>query len=46
MLSPFGKITMYFTNVKQSEKDIIISGDWIEYLNYKKVIGNKKENVL
>ena len=44
--SPFGKITMYFTNIEQLQKNIIVSGDWIEYLNYKKVIGNKKENVL
>ena len=46
VLTPFGKVSMYFTNIEQSEKDIIISGDWIEYLNYKKVMGNKKENVL
>lgn len=46
VLSPFGKISIYFTNIEQSEKDIVLSGDWIEYLNYKKVIGNKKENVL
>lgn len=46
VLTPFGNVSMYFTNVEQSEKDIIISGDWIEYLNYKKVIGNKKENLL
>ena len=44
--SPFGKITMYFTNIEQLQKNIVLSGDWIEYLNYKKVIGNKKENVL
>ena len=44
--SPFGKITMYFTNIEQFQKNIIVSGDWIEYLNYKKVMGNKKENVL
>ena len=37
---------MYFTNIEQLQKNIIVSGDWIEYLNYKKVIGNKKENVL
>lgn len=46
VLTPFGKVLIYFTNIEQSKKDIIISGDWIEYLNYKKVMGNKKENVL
>jgi gamma-glutamylcyclotransferase (GGCT)/AIG2-like uncharacterized protein YtfP len=46
VLSPYGKITMYFTNVVQSQENIIVDGDWIEYLNYVKVIGNKKENVL
>lgn len=44
--SPFGKIEMYFTNIEQPKENIVISGDWIEHLNYKKVIGNKKENVL
>lgn len=43
--SPFGKITMYFTNVNQSEENIIVGGDWIEYLNYKKVIGDKKVTI-
>ena len=28
------------------KENIIINGDWIEYLNYKKIMGNKKENVL
>jgi len=42
ILSPFGDIIMYFTNVIQLKEKLIISGDWIEYLNYKKVIGNKK----
>ena len=37
---------MYFTNINQPKENIIINGDWIEYLNYKKVMGNKKENVL
>lgn len=37
ILSPFGEITMYFTNVVQSKSKIILSGDWIEYLNYKKI---------
>jgi gamma-glutamylcyclotransferase (GGCT)/AIG2-like uncharacterized protein YtfP len=46
VLTPFGKVSIYFTNIEQSEKDIVISGDWVEYLNYKKVMGNKKENVL
>lgn len=46
VLSPFGEVLIYFTNIEQSEKDIILSGDWIEHLNYKKVIGNKKENIL
>ena len=46
VLSPFGEIIMYFTNIEQLQKNIIVSGDWIEYLNYKKAIGNKKENVL
>lgn len=46
VLSPFGEIIIYFTNVSQSKDNIIINGDWIEHLNYKKVMGNKKENVL
>ena len=46
IISPFDKITMYFTNINQTKKKNIIKGDWIEYLNYKKVIGNKKENAL
>ena len=46
ILSPFGKIEMYFTNVLQSKDNLIVDGDWIEYLNYKKVMGNKIENVL
>jgi len=37
ILSPFGEIVMYFTNIKQLSENIIIGGDWIEYLNYKKV---------
>jgi gamma-glutamylcyclotransferase (GGCT)/AIG2-like uncharacterized protein YtfP len=43
VLTPFGNVSIYFTNIEQSEKDIIISGDWIEYLNYKKAIGNNKK---
>jgi gamma-glutamylcyclotransferase (GGCT)/AIG2-like uncharacterized protein YtfP len=46
VLSPFGEIEMYFINIVQPKEDIIVNGDWIEYLNYRKVIGNKKENVL
>ena len=46
VLTPFGNVSMYFTNIEQPKENIIINGDWIEYLNYKKVIGNKKENVL
>lgn len=46
VLSPFGEITMYFIEDIKPEDKVIVSGDWIEYLNYKKVIGNKKENVL
>ena len=38
-LSPFGKTLMYFTNVIQIKEDIIINGDWIEYITYKKIIG-------
>ena len=38
-LSPFGKTLMYFTNVIQLKEDIIINGDWIEYITYKKIIG-------
>jgi len=46
VLSPFGEILMYFINKIKPEDKIVISGDWIEHLNYKKVMGNKKENVL
>jgi len=46
VLSPFGEIIMYFTSVFQLKDNLIVNGDWIEYLNYKKVMGNKKENVL
>jgi gamma-glutamylcyclotransferase (GGCT)/AIG2-like uncharacterized protein YtfP len=46
VLTPFGKVVMYFININQPKENIIINGDWIEHLNYKKVIGNKKENVL
>lgn len=46
VMSPFGEIIMYFTSVFQRKDNLIIDGDWIEYLNYKKVMGNKKENVL
>lgn len=46
VMSPFGKIEMYFTNIKQLETNLIVNGDWVEYLNYKKIMGNKKENVL
>jgi gamma-glutamylcyclotransferase (GGCT)/AIG2-like uncharacterized protein YtfP len=35
-LSPFGEVVIYFTNIKQSKESLIINGDWIEYLNYKK----------
>jgi len=41
VLSPFGEVIMYFTNIKQSKEDLIVDGDWIEYLNYKRVTGNK-----
>jgi gamma-glutamylcyclotransferase (GGCT)/AIG2-like uncharacterized protein YtfP len=41
VLSPFGKIIIYFTNVEQSKENLIVNGDWVEYLNYKKVMGNK-----
>lgn len=46
ILSPFGKIDIYFTKVIQAKENLIVNGDWIEYLNYKKIMGNKKENVL
>jgi len=46
VLSPFGEITIYFTNIEQPKEELITNGDWIEYLNYKKAIGNKRENVL
>jgi len=46
IISPFGEILMYFIEDIKSDDEIIINGDWIEYLNYKKVIGNKKVNVL
>jgi len=46
VISPFGETIMYFTNIVQPKENIIISGDWIEYSNYKKVIGDKKENIL
>ena len=46
VLSPFGEVLMYFINEIKAEDKSVISGDWIEHLNYKKVIGNKKENVL
>lgn len=46
VLSPFGEIIMYFTNIVQPKENLIINGDWVEYLNYKRVIGNKRENVL
>lgn len=41
ILSPFGEIFMYFINDVKVDNKVVISGDWIEYLNYKKVIGNK-----
>lgn len=41
ILSPFGEIFMYFINNIKSDNKVVISGDWIEHLNYKKVIGNK-----
>lgn len=41
ILSPFGEIFMYFINNIKADTKVVISGDWIEYLNYKKVIGNK-----
>lgn len=44
--TPFGKVVMYFANELKPEKKIVVCGDWIEHLNYKKVIGNKKEDVL
>lgn len=46
VLTPFGNVSMYFTNIEQPKENIIVNGDWIEYLNYKKAIGNKKENVI
>lgn len=46
VLSPFGKIDMYFTNIEQPKENLIVNGDWVEYLNYKKLMGNKKENIL
>ena len=46
VLTPYGEVVMYFINTPPSKKNLIVNGDWIEYLNYKKVIGNKKENVL
>ena len=46
VLSPFGEVLMYFINETDDKDKIVISGDWIEHLNYKKVMGNKKENVL
>ena len=46
VLSPFGKTIMYFTNIFQSKENLIINGDWVEHLNYKRIMGNKKENVL
>lgn len=41
VLSPYGEIFMYFINNVKAENKVVISGDWIEHLNYKKVIGNK-----
>lgn len=46
ILSPFGKIDIYLTNVIQAKENLIINGDWIEYLNYKKIMGNKRETIL
>ena len=45
VLSPFGEVLMYFINEIKAEDKSVISGDWIEHLNYKKVMGNKKQNV-
>jgi len=45
VLSPFGEITIYFTNIVQLKENIITNGDWIEYLNYKRATGNKKLTV-
>lgn len=42
VLSPFGKTIMYFTNIFQSKEDLIINGDWVEHLNYKRIMGDKK----
>lgn len=42
VLSPFGKIIMYFTNVSQYKEKLIINGDWVEYLNYKRISGTTK----
>ena len=42
VLTPFGKVSMYFINDIKSEDKLVISGDWIEYLNYKKAVGNIK----
>lgn len=46
VLTPFGEVTMYFADCLESAGEIVISGDWIEHLNCKKVKSNKKENVL
>ena len=44
--SPFGSILIFMYNEFCDPKKEITNGDSIDYLNYKKVMGNKKENVL
>lgn len=38
--TPFGDVFMYFTEDLYEGDKIIVDGDWVEYLNYKKVVGN------
>lgn len=46
VLTPYGEVIMYFINTPPSKKNLIVNGDWIEYLKYKKELNNKKENVI
>ena len=41
--SPFGKITMYFTNVKQSEKDIVLKSAVVELEKEQLIFSDGKE---
>lgn len=41
VISPFGEMILYLYTLECDEKEIVISGDWIEHLNYKRVVGNK-----